>query len=111
MSPSDPGHTLYADSPWALTSISQKQFWRDASLSNYGNGDVGGLLSVDISEWESPGILVKKPAMECTADEIESEVWAELKVHLNVGSGKSLTTATCSPGSSIPISNFRILRW
>jgi uncharacterized protein with NAD-binding domain and iron-sulfur cluster len=86
--PLDPGHTLYADSPWALTSISQKQFWRDASLSNYGDGHVGGLLSVDISEWESPGILVKKPAMECTANEIESEVWAELKVHLNVGSAE-----------------------
>jgi uncharacterized protein with NAD-binding domain and iron-sulfur cluster len=86
--PLDPGHTLYADSPWALTSISQKQFWRDAPLSNYGNGNVGGLLSVDISEWEAPGILVGKPAMQCTADEIKNEVWAELKVHLNVGGAR-----------------------
>ena len=83
--PLQPGHTLYADSPWALTSISQKQFWRDVPLSNFGGGKVGGLLSVDISEWEIPGILVHKPAMQCSAEEIKDEVWAELKVHLNVG--------------------------
>ncbi len=83
--PLDPGHTLYADSPWALTSISQKQFWRNAPLSNYGNGEVGGILSVDISEWETAGMLIGKPAMQCTASEIEDEVWAEMKAHLNVG--------------------------
>ena len=83
--PVAPGHTLYADSPWALTSISQKQFWRDVPLSNFGGGKVGGLLSVDISEWEAPGMLVRKPAMQCSAEEIKDEVWAELKVHLNVG--------------------------
>jgi 15-cis-phytoene desaturase len=83
--PLDPGHTLYADSPWALTSISQKQFWRDAPLANYGDGAVGGILSVDISEWEVPGILAGKPAMQCTANEVKEEVWAELKAHLNVG--------------------------
>jgi uncharacterized protein with NAD-binding domain and iron-sulfur cluster len=53
--PVAPGHTLYADSPWALTSISQKQFWRDVPLSHFGGGKVGGLLSVDISEWEGSG--------------------------------------------------------
>ena len=83
--PVAPGHTLYADSPWALTSISQNQFWRDVPLSRFGGGKVGGLLSVDISEWETPGILVHKPAMQCSAEEIKDEVWAELKVHLNVG--------------------------
>ncbi len=83
--PLDPGHTLYADSPWALTSISQKQFWKNAPLSDYGDGTLGGILSVDISDWDSPGILFGKPARACTADEIESEVWAQLKVHLNVG--------------------------
>jgi len=83
--PLDPGHTLYADSPWALTSISQKQFWRDAPLANYGDGAVGGVLSVDISEWEVPGIVLGKAAMQCTASEVKDEVWAELKAHLNVG--------------------------
>ena len=83
--PLDHGHTLYADSPWALTSISQKQFWQQANLANYGDGRVAGLLSVDISDWDAVGILVGKSATQCTGDEIKNEVWAELKAHLNVG--------------------------
>ena len=46
------------------------------------------LLSVDISEWEVPGILAGKSAMQCTANEVKDEVWAELKAHLNVGSAR-----------------------
>ena len=82
--PVDNGHTLYADSPWALTSVSQKQFWQQANLANYGDGQVGGILSADISDWETPGILYGKPAMQCTAQEIKDEVWAQIKAHLNV---------------------------
>ena len=88
--PLDYGHTLYADSPWALTSISQKQFWQQANLANYGDGRVAGLLSVDISDWDAVGILVGKSATQCTADEIKNEVWAELKAHLNVGGAQVL---------------------
>jgi uncharacterized protein with NAD-binding domain and iron-sulfur cluster len=79
------GHAFYPDSPWGLTSISQPQFWRDLGLfrRRYGGGDVGGLISVDISDWETPGELVKKPARECTPDEIAREVWNQLAVALN----------------------------
>jgi 15-cis-phytoene desaturase len=82
--PVDNGHTLYADSPWALTSVSQKQFWQQANLANYGDGQVSGILSADISDWETPGILYNKPAMQCTAQEIKDEAWAQIKAHLNV---------------------------
>src|ERR1700722_18722979 len=41
------GHVMYLDSPWALTSISQRQFWRNVDLSQYGDGMVRGILSVD----------------------------------------------------------------
>ena len=88
--PLDHGHTLYADSPWALTSISQKQFWQQANLANYGDGRVAGLLSVDISDWDAVGILVGKSATQCTAEEIKNEVWAELKAHLNVGGAQAI---------------------
>jgi uncharacterized protein with NAD-binding domain and iron-sulfur cluster len=77
------GHVIYADSPWALTSISQHQFWSNTDLSKYGDGQVRGILSVDISEWTEPGIVVKKPAQECTRDEVKTEVWAQLKRSLN----------------------------
>lgn len=77
------GHVIYLDSPWALTSISQRQFWTNMDLSRYGDGTVRGILSVDISDWEAPGVVSGKPARECTAEQIKEEVWTQLKQHLN----------------------------
>ena len=81
--PITPGHVIYIDSPWALTSISQKQFWPDVDLSQYGDGKVRGIVSVDISEWNQPGLL-GKTAARCTREEIKRDVWAQLKRSLNV---------------------------
>lgn len=78
------GHAIYLDSPWALTSISQRQFWDHVDFSQFGDGTIRGILSVDISNWDAPGIVIPKPARACTAEEIKQEVWAELKQHLNV---------------------------
>ena len=77
------GHVIYLDSPWALTSISQRQFWNKVDLSQYGDGTVNGILSVDISDWEAPGVVFGKPARECSAEQIKQEVWTQLKQHLN----------------------------
>jgi uncharacterized protein with NAD-binding domain and iron-sulfur cluster len=78
------GHAIYLDSNWALTSISQRRFWHSYDLSQYGNGRVGGVLSVDISNWTAPGNFNGKPAVEAaTRDEIRDEVWAQLKAALN----------------------------
>ncbi|MDW6025076.1 FAD-dependent oxidoreductase [Mesorhizobium sp. BAC0120] len=78
------GHSIYVDSPWALTSISQAQFWRNVSLSAYGDGTVRGIISVDISEWDQPG-LNGKAAKDCTPEEIKAEVWEQLKRSVNYG--------------------------
>jgi 15-cis-phytoene desaturase len=91
--PLDFGHTVYADSPWALTSISQKQFWTEGRLAAYGDGKVGGILSVDISDWETPGILYGKEATQCTAAEVREEMWAQMKAHLNVGGAEIIRDA------------------
>jgi 15-cis-phytoene desaturase len=85
------GHVIYLDSPWALTSISQRQFWNKVDLSQYGDGTVNGILSVDISDWESPGVVFGKPARECSAEQIKEEVWAQLKQHLNVAGAEPIT--------------------
>ena len=82
------GHTIYIDSPWALTSVSQRQFWPDIDFANYGDGCIRGILSVDISEWDAPGIC-GKTAKQCSQEEIRDEVWEQLKRSLNVG-GKTL---------------------
>jgi uncharacterized protein with NAD-binding domain and iron-sulfur cluster len=75
------GHATFFDSPWALTAVSQKQFWPNVDLSTYGDGSVRGVLSVDISDWDAEGIVYGKPARECTADEIREEVWVQLATH------------------------------
>ncbi|MEO1148069.1 MAG: FAD-dependent oxidoreductase [Cyanobacteria bacterium J06638_22] len=49
------GHILCSDTEWALTCISQVQFWKDYDITTKGNGNVKGVLSVDISDWFSPG--------------------------------------------------------
>jgi len=88
------GHTIYVDSAWALTSVSQHQFWKAIELSDYGDGSVKGVISVDISDWKSPGTKVHlKPAEECSAEEIKEECWAQLRDHLNEGGRKQLDDA------------------
>lgn len=78
------GHVIMADTPWALTAISQVQFW-NVDIRGYGNGEVGGIISVDVSNWERPGILYHKPADRCTKKEAIAEVWEQLKRSVNVG--------------------------
>jgi 15-cis-phytoene desaturase len=77
------GHTIYLDSPWALTSVSQAQFWPNFDLANFGNGTVRGILSIDISNFDVPGILYGKPGRDCTEQEIFDEVIAQVTASLN----------------------------
>ena len=77
------GHTIYSDSDWALTSISQHQFWPRTDFALLGDGTVGGVLSVDVSDWERPSRRTGKVASKSSADEIKAEVWAQLKDALN----------------------------
>jgi uncharacterized protein with NAD-binding domain and iron-sulfur cluster len=75
------GHATFFDSPWALTAVSQAQFWPGVDLSGYGDGSVRGILSVDISDWDAEGIVFGKPARACTLEEIREEVWVQLATH------------------------------
>lgn len=86
------GHTIYVDPPWALTSISQKQFWPAVNLSDYGDGSVAGILSVDISNWleSSDG---EPAASDCTREQVIERVWQELKRSLNRDHDERLSDA------------------
>ncbi len=78
------GHLTFVDSQWALTGLTQAQFWgRRAFARDYGDGGAVDCLSIDISDWDAKGILYGKPAKECTREQIKNEVWAQLKAHLN----------------------------
>jgi uncharacterized protein with NAD-binding domain and iron-sulfur cluster len=72
------GHVAYPDAPWALSSVSQGQFWKDGA-SSYGDGTVQDILSVDISDWSSIAPRIGKRACDCTEQEVLDEVWAQLK--------------------------------
>jgi uncharacterized protein with NAD-binding domain and iron-sulfur cluster len=77
------GHVLFVDSPWALTSISQGQFWPDYDVASFGDGSTRDILSVDISDWDTKG-LNGKTVKECSRDEIARETWAQIKRSVNV---------------------------
>src|SRR3954447_6565866 len=73
------GHLTFLDAPWALTALTQGQFWgRRDFARDYGDGTAVDSLSVDISDWDTPGILFGKPAKKCTRPEIAKEVWAQI---------------------------------
>jgi uncharacterized protein with NAD-binding domain and iron-sulfur cluster len=77
------GHLTFVDAPWALTALTQAQFWEHRDFArDYGDGTAVDCLSVDVSDWDTPGILYGKPAKECTPTEIRREVWAQIKAHL-----------------------------
>lgn len=84
------GHVIYIDSEWALTSVSQHQFWADIDLGQYADGAVAGILSVDISDWNTAG-LNGKTARQCKREDVAMEVWAQLKRSLNVDGAEPLT--------------------
>lgn len=78
------GHMIHIDSNWSLTSISQAQFWKGFPWFKVGEGDVNGIISVDISNWHQKGDKIKKKARDCTHEEIREEVWHELKKSVNI---------------------------
>jgi uncharacterized protein with NAD-binding domain and iron-sulfur cluster len=78
------GHTIYIDSPWALTSISQPQFWQaQFQPERLGDGRARGILSVDVSDWEAIGSGIRKQAMFCSREQVTREVWHQLKESLD----------------------------
>jgi len=77
------GHTIYSSSKWALTSVSQIQFWGNYDIENRYDGTVRGVLSVDISNWTNYGNFNHKKAEDCTIEEVKEEVWAQLKSEIN----------------------------
>lgn len=51
------GHVFYPRSPWALTSVSQGQFWQrsgETISEAFGDASVSGILSVIIADWDTP---------------------------------------------------------
>lgn len=82
-----PGHIDCLDSEWSLTAICQTQFWTEEDVTEQGSkpwkGEVKTILSVDVSAWTVPGKKFRRPAFNCSAQEIAEEVWQQLKDSIN----------------------------
>jgi 15-cis-phytoene desaturase len=73
------GHQISLDSPWGLTSISQRQFWTAEHQAKLTEQGIGGVLSVDISSWDLPGIDHPSAAKTKPPVEIFKEVLKQLR--------------------------------
>lgn len=82
------GHVTYVGEPWALTSINQASFWKRDFAASYGDGLARDCLSVDVSNWDAPGILYGKTARQCTRQEIVNEVVAQIRHALPDGASR-----------------------
>jgi uncharacterized protein with NAD-binding domain and iron-sulfur cluster len=86
------GHMTFIDAPWALTALTQGQFWAGRKFTrDYGDGRVVDCLSVDVSDWDTPGIVYKRPAKRCTRPQVATEVLEQIKAHLNDNGSDVLT--------------------
>jgi uncharacterized protein with NAD-binding domain and iron-sulfur cluster len=72
----------FMDSPWQITAVLQSRLWDRDIPRDYGDGSVLDCLSVDISDWDTPGILYRKPAKQCSPAQVAKEVWAQMKDHM-----------------------------
>ena len=78
------GHLTFIDAPWAVTALTQAQFWADRDFKrDYGDGHQVDSFSIDISDWDTPGIVYGKRAKECTPKQVAKEVFEQIKLHLN----------------------------
>lgn len=74
------GHITHIDSPWAITSISQIQFWNTYDIIKQSGGLVKGILSIDISDWDAE--YKGKSARNCSNDEIASLAYEQIQKSL-----------------------------
>lgn len=72
----------FMDSPWQITAVLQSSLWDRDFKADYGDGSVADCLSLDVSDWDTPGIVYGKPAKRCSPAQIIAECWAQMKAHL-----------------------------
>ena len=94
------GHTILLDSEWALTMLDQQRVWAGAPHGLEGLGrdiadrlrdeGVVAILSVDVSDWKSPGACVppgNRPQPEDVGAAVHvtglcDEIWSQIRNHL-----------------------------
>ncbi|WP_447035519.1 hypothetical protein [Streptomyces sp. DSM 118878] len=95
------GHVLFLDSPWALTSISQAQFWDCDVPSTYGDGTVADCLSVDISSWDTPASCTSSQPVSAAGRRSQPRSGRSCATGSTELVEPACTRGCCTPGSWI----------
>jgi uncharacterized protein with NAD-binding domain and iron-sulfur cluster len=84
--PIAPGHVHYPGTPFALTSISQGQFWTPTPADRAdAPASLQDVLSVIISDWDAPGTEKKPASAYQSRKELAMEAWRQMKSALPAG--------------------------
>jgi len=87
------GHVAFAGTDWALTAVSQRQFWTEVrpTLADYFKvPGLRGILSAIVSDWDTPvddptSPVHGKAARDCSEPEVLREIWRQMRVTLPAG--------------------------
>ncbi|MEP7266748.1 MAG: FAD-dependent oxidoreductase [Saprospiraceae bacterium] len=81
--PISQGHVIHINSEWAVTCISQVQYWSNYDIDVATGGIIKGVISVDISDWDAlyKGIAAKNS----TEPQLISFVYEQMQTSLIVG--------------------------
>ena len=90
------GHLFFPRSPWALTAISQAQFWNRGArgMHRYGDGRLKGILSVDVSGCFTRDTRGRRLVDLTSRDEILSAILDQIATSLTPRTGAALRRAT-----------------
>ena len=79
------GHVHYPRTPFALTSVSQAQFWSPKPDARPGTPELKGVISAIISDWQSAGSEGLKASEYTDRNRLLEEVWRQIEGSLPVG--------------------------
>jgi hypothetical protein len=75
------GHVLCLGSEWALTMVDQSKFWSAQHLEGV-RSRWKTLISIDISDWDSPGRRGLPAKWPPTRQELLEDLWLQLTMHM-----------------------------
>ena len=83
------------DTPWAIIIEDQSNVWGETYSTD---PRVKSVFSVGICQTDVPGILIKKAFVDCTPEEVQQEVWAQIyksykMANIKTESGEGIETA------------------
>ena len=71
------GHIAFGDSAWALSAVSQRQFWADEHVRELDRAGVGSVWSVIATEWDAAR-FGRPRGIDCDRDTVARQLFEQL---------------------------------